>query len=571
MRSVPRMPPLSGRRAAHLVAPPVARIIGSGRGLTAPPALCYDYDKFIVRLYDLQAHPYRRGWAFLCALVTTRTAQPLRPPPPRTYSGESIPATEAGWVAALYRTLPPYVDDLTRDFGPDLYARMQTDPQVAADLRLIKMAVLADAVQLDLPDGVTPDDKARYTPATMIRAFCTYNLARLRPGLTPTLFALLDALAEGHKLAELVWEPGVPPPQPGVVYPPGPKVLLSAIKPKPSARYSLVVDPFNTLWGAVYIPVGQAAARWGQWTDLTQLPPNFVPRDSLVHLVWNALDNDPRGSSLLRAVYRAWWSKGQMWPGHLAALATFAQPSLWENLKREGLAPIPVYDADGTITGYTDPVTHALAQLQNLRNGSVGVGVDSTLQIIAPQGVGQAFEAAVDLYNREIATGLLGSSRATQEAQFGSKADSQTGQDVVGLLIAYIRGLVAETIRTDVLTPLVRRNFGADALALLPVVRLSAAEQQDRGVMMNAVAQLERAGWFTPSQKPAVDAQLGLPIRTPDEQTIESDRYKAPPIAPPPVGGANPGDPTADPAEEPPAPAKKGGGPPKKEAPHNGN
>lgn len=473
----------------------------------------------------------------------------------------------AGWVAALYRTLPPYVDDLTRDFGPDLYARMQTDPQVAADLRLIKMAVLADPVQLDLPDGVGADDPVRFGPATMIRAFCTHTLTHLHPGLTPTLFALLDGLAEGHKLAEIVWTVGTPPPPPGIVYPPGPKVLITAIKPKPSTRYSLVVDPFNTLWGALYQPPGQGAALWGQWADLTQLPPNFVARDSLVHLVWNPLDNDPRGSSLLRAVYRAWWSKGQMWPGHLAALATFAQPSLWQNLSREGLAPIATYDATGLITGYTDPVTHALAQLQNLRNGSVGVGVDSALQVIAPQGVGQAFEAAVALYNREIATGLLGSARATQEAQFGSKADSQTGQDVVGLLIAYIRGLVAEVIRADVLTPLVLRNFGPDALALLPVVRLSAAEQQDRAALMLAVSSLEGSGWFTPSQKPAMDAQLGVPIRTPDEQSLEADRYAAPPVAPAPnpFGGT-----PAAPADGPPAPGKQDAPPAKKETPPRG-
>jgi phage gp29-like protein len=195
---------------------------------------------------------------------------------------------------------------------------------------------------------------------------------------------------------------------------------------------------------------------------------------------------------------------------------------------------VPVYDdpTSPTPTSYKDPVLHTVEQLQNLRNGSVGAGVDTPLTVIAPQNVGEAFQAGVDLFNREIATGILATTRATQEAEHGSRADSTTAQDVVGLLVAYIRGWLAATVRADVLAPLVLRNFGPDALALLPVVHLAKTEQQDFATDANAVAQLERAGYLAPSQKPQIDARLGLPVRTPEETVLEAERHAAPPVTP---------------------------------------
>src|SRR4051812_23143490 len=38
--------------------------------------------------------------------------------------------TENVWLSSYARALPPYIDDLTLDFGPDLYVRMLRDAQV---------------------------------------------------------------------------------------------------------------------------------------------------------------------------------------------------------------------------------------------------------------------------------------------------------------------------------------------------------------------------------------------------------------------------------------------------------
>ena len=48
----------------------------------------------------------------------------------------------------MVRGLPPYIDDLTRDFGDDLYSRMLVDGQVAACITILKAAILEDGIHL---------------------------------------------------------------------------------------------------------------------------------------------------------------------------------------------------------------------------------------------------------------------------------------------------------------------------------------------------------------------------------------------------------------------------------------
>src|SRR5438105_4242945 len=81
---------------------------------------------------------------------------PLPPPPvPEAPARDVEPGAEyvAGYatgnlgniaVGAYLRSLPQYVDDLTRDFGIDLYDRMMLDDQVGASVETLVRKVLAD-------------------------------------------------------------------------------------------------------------------------------------------------------------------------------------------------------------------------------------------------------------------------------------------------------------------------------------------------------------------------------------------------------------------------------------------
>ena len=60
------------------------------------------------------------------------------------------------------QVLPWMVDDVTRDFGPQVYDAMHTDPFVGSTFRLLKMQILANDLQL-IP-GVLPSDQVKGDP-----------------------------------------------------------------------------------------------------------------------------------------------------------------------------------------------------------------------------------------------------------------------------------------------------------------------------------------------------------------------------------------------------------------------
>src|SRR5215469_8876481 len=73
-------------------------------------------------------------------------------PPPRKVdpTKEYVSGGNAynGFIAAYFRSLPHYIDDLSRDFGDDIYERMLLDPQINSCLHVFIRAILADGVNL---------------------------------------------------------------------------------------------------------------------------------------------------------------------------------------------------------------------------------------------------------------------------------------------------------------------------------------------------------------------------------------------------------------------------------------
>ena len=100
------------------------------------------------------------------------------------------------------------------------------------------------------------------------------------------------------------------------------------------------------------------------------------------------------------------------------------------------------------------------------------------------------------------------------ESQHGSKADSETAQDVFGLLVRYGKQAVQSMIDRDLVRLLVERNFGREALRLAPCSSLNKTEHQDFAANATAVSALYKDGYLVPSQLKDTDAMLGLTIRT---------------------------------------------------------
>jgi hypothetical protein len=169
------------------------------------------------------------------------------------------------------------------------------------------------------------------------------------------------------------------------------------------------------------------------------------------------------------------------------------------------------------------PQEFMAGQLVAFQNGSVlVVPAGAEVAPIQPQGDGSAFHRAVDLFNREIVQAILLQTRATMEATHGSKADSQTGQDMFGLLVDAGRTMLAQTLRDDCFRQLVALNYGDDAADRLTPLVTFGTQDVDRASQWSAVASLMGSKYLGDSQLEELDAMMGLPIRD-----MQADRAQA--------------------------------------------
>ena len=411
--------------------------------------------------------------------------------PRRDLTKEYVTGGPLLWYSSRQRLLPAYIDDLTAELGDDLYERMENDPMVRACLGVIKTGILEESVTL-VP-AIDDDTADGYQQSADLVDWCQAILDDLTIPLDDVLWDMLSCMAYGVRVAEQKYEIER-------TYTGQEQVVLCALKPKPRAAIGFAVDPYLNVLGLV--------GRRGGETSLLE-------RDRFAVLTFRPKDSDPRGTTILRASYNAWDLKMRTWPEYLRYLVQFASPSI-DGEVAPGAPDELEYNDAGDATGVTLTAEQAFLQkLLVFRNGSVIARPSgSKLTMLWSQGEGKAFLEAFRLFNREIATGIVYQTRALMEAEFGSKADSSTANDILTTLIRQLKRSVCRMLRTDVLRLLVRYNYGPEAEPLTPYASLGETEQQDWAGMMSAASQ---AGYtLDPSQFPGIDELLNLPPRDPE-------------------------------------------------------
>jgi hypothetical protein len=392
-------------------------------------------------------------------------------------------------ILGMVKALPEYVDDVTRDFGPDLYERMMLDPQVASVVDILRMAALYNGFQLGVHQDVPEADKEQ---AQKITDFCQWNLDNLATPFEQVLYELSAGVYLGHKVAEQVYR--VDDRGEGD----GPQLVVDDIHPKPYNATAFVVDDKNNELGLIptipgryavsntYLPVGAD----GQIEGL-------VPRSKFVVFTNEPKDRDPRGTSVLRNVYTEWWMKQQLKPEYLQFLATQAVPSVIGELP-ENATPVDQLDEEGVPTGNKlDPADQMNAALEGIRNGGTLVhphgGRAYILQTVVNDGT--VFITAFDFLNGQIAKGVTKQTLATEEAKHMARAASVTHQDVLAFPTERITQNMAQTIRADILKPLVLYNYGEDAARrFTPDVQSAEVDQQDFATAAHGFAELLSSG-----------------------------------------------------------------------------
>jgi uncharacterized protein DUF935 len=453
--------------------------------------------------------------------------------PVKEYVAGSVTSFQS---ARQLRGLPHAFDDLSHDFGDDIYERMQLDPQVRAVVNTLISGIIEEGAHLECP--IDDDAADGYELGHEIEAFCTSVLSDLVTPLDDVLWDMCAALPLGSRVAEEVYTfspasayslPDSPTKRAGEF------LVLSALKVKPRQSVAFVVDAFMNVIGLLgRPPVGTGLATTAIYATDPRTVPNLLPRDKFAVLSFRPVDGDPRGTSVIRPGYTPWWTKQQIYPEFLKYLAQFASPSVYATASEDATKNgVRVANSDGT-TSLKPAVEVLLEALLSFQNGTaLAVPYGTILDALQVSGNGEAFHAAFTHCDQQIALAVLHQTLATLEAQHQSRASSETHQDTLDTIVRQAKRAVALMLRRDVLRPMVAYNYGDEAAKrLTPTVSLGSVERQDLAAMMTAIAQLSRAGYLDASQLPAIDAQLNLPVRAPAAPADPSSSNQ-PPTPPP--------------------------------------
>lgn len=416
--------------------------------------------------------------------------------------------------------LPSGADDVARKFGSRVYRAMLVDPAVSSAFNSLRLSILDGGIHFkpshDIPEALMAakpqakpagkpkpgeaEPKAALTPeqarSVEICDFIKRRFDAVWDAIYPELLALLEAMAFGVKLGETTL----------AMVPHGVdkgKLGIGTFKVKPDWAWRFVVDRAVNVKGILSCGMDD-----GQYVMAE--PKKFA------WLSWMPRDGDPRGTSVLRAAYDPWNTKVQMWPDYYRFLKRFGSPGIASTLPEREPPFRPDVDADGRDIPSTlvTPAQRMVKLLQLYQGGGViATPFGTTVTPFEAKSDGKAMVDGFDLFDRQIVLAIAMQVRASLEAKHGSKADSDTAENVKGLIVPFGRNCLAACMRS-IVKLLVEVNFGEeDAATFLPRVSFGQAEQQDKPAIWGAVSGLWSSGYVGESQKEELDAMIGLPPR----------------------------------------------------------
>lgn len=442
---------------------------------------------------------------------------------------EYVPSGVTGYYPFL-RALPPYIDDISQQFGLVVYENMMRDPVVYASERVFTLAMLAHGYEIVPSLASTESD---YDVAVRMCDFVKQNIENLETSYDVILEQQLNAFEYGCAIAEQIY------------YVDDGKLFLKDIRDKPLINAIFVVDSYNNTIGIMtqrfpgqvypagsYIPIDFSLITQGQNAvedernargefDLSKRIPGFLPRYLFSILTNEMRYNDERGKSGLRAAYSAWWFKQQVIAEYLSWLSKFASPSLVGTTAQGAIGQTlvdknlePLLDANGNPLTKTpeEVMSEALAAFQN--GSALAVPFGSTVEPIQAQGDGAGFAKALNWANAEMVRGITYQYLATSEGEHQSRASSETHQDILSLGILRRKRWLANQQRREVFLPLLRYNFDLSGKKIKRYVpKLSLGMGNGFPLTASDIASLAGKYPIDPSQHLGIDEMIGLPRR----------------------------------------------------------
>jgi hypothetical protein len=417
------------------------------------------------------------------------------------------------------RRLPQVSDDVATHVQCNTYDLMACDSEVAAALFLIVTFVFADGLQS--APAVSEKDP-RYALAVDIRDHLERTTCGLQRPLKDTLEMIVkEALIQGNKIAEKVYD--IP-----TVGPDAYKLVLKQLKVKPKGATAFVVDEFYNL-------IGLAPTNRGISLDIKENSTVIRP-EKFVIATYRMKDEDPRGTSILRAAVKPWNVKHLVWPEFITYLMRCAVPGLVGKLSENAKDKIE-RDSQGNETRVS-AIDELLSQLVNFKN-STAIALDSGYELEALEivGKGEIWDFAFNsIINKEIRKAILLQDLATADSTHQTKGSTDSQMGIVEMLVWSIKTWAAEIVYSQIYKPQVAYNWGDEIAAeLTPKPALGDYERREWFQDADAVTTLCTATvtdengnsrpLLTYSQIQSLLTQIGLPA--PSEEEVAAMRAKA--------------------------------------------
>jgi hypothetical protein len=443
--------------------------------------------------------------------------QPVDPDPGQRYFGGG---GRGGSVAAGHglhpdpdvRELYRHGDDLTRLHGTRLYWAMNlVHPKVASSVETLVDDALGDPIQLkaavDLPrDGEPEEPEAKL--AAQILEECQASIDRLRPALDECLRPVVESMCvEFSGAAEPVWEAVDARTGKAKLTADGkaahltdrPTYRLKSLDSVPREAWEFVVDRHRRVVGYAGIdPDGK---------------PVVVPLGKLAVMTWRPRAGDPRGRAMLRPAYADCDMDWRLRDPYFQHVRNFSDPFRVGKVKNTQRLRIPGVDPPAS-PGDPSPKQIGAAESMHYVLAGAGaagfavIGDEDDIVTTYPQGSGEAYLGAFGFAANNIVEAIVGDVRATQQAEYGSRAAAEVGADNKGKRVKAIRRLICQFVE-GVLRTQNELNHGPEVAArLTPYVLIQDPEAR------STPGDWTPGGWaLTDRQMAEVDAKLGLTPR----------------------------------------------------------
>lgn len=413
----------------------------------------------------------------------------------------------------IARALSWQIDQVTEDFGSDVYARMMYDAQVSATINVLRAAILETGVNASC--AIDDKDDDGYEQAADLVDQVDEMFSNLTIALDDVIWDMLDAIAMGNRMAEQIF--AVDTSHTGKQ-----RYVLQTLAVKPYESTAFVVDAYLNVLGILgRIPGQPFGVQQGMLLADLEHTTNLLPRSKFAVLTFRPKNGDPRGSSLLRAAFSPWQQKQQLAGEFLKFLTQFASPSLI-GFTAETAEPSAMANADGTpmLDAYGNPLImtpedNMLAALQAFANGTAtAFPFGAKVQPIEMTGDGQPFLLAFDFLDKQITKAVLHQTLATEEGQHQSRAASGTHKDILDTITREAKRPVERMLERDVLATWLRLNGTPELLPLCPNITLGQAESEDFAPLWAGIAALQNSDYLHDSQYAELDRMVGLPERS---------------------------------------------------------